>query len=76
MGRKGNNGMKVTVDGKLCTGHGRCYTVASQLFSPDDQGFSSVRDEVIQVPASLEDAARVAAGSCPEYAITLLEESA
>jgi len=36
--------MKITVDAELCSGQGRCYVVAPDLFSPDDEGFCAQRD--------------------------------
>ena len=40
----------------------------------DDEGYVTVRGQVIDVPADQVEAAREAAGSCPERAITLLED--
>ncbi len=63
--------MRVVVDGDLCTGHGRCYALAPDLFGPDDYGHCEllVADGVID-PA-LEPQARAGAENCPERAITL-----
>ena len=67
--------MKLAVDADECTGHGRCYTVAPDLLEDDeDEGFVTVRGQIIDVPDDQVDAARNAAGSCPERAITLLED--
>ena len=67
--------MKLEVDGKLCRGHGRCYTVAPDLLEDDDdEGFVTARGQVIDVPLDQVDTARDAAGSCPERAITLHED--
>ena len=64
--------MKLSVSQDLCRGHGRCYTVAPDLLEDDDdEGFVTVRGQVVDVPAAQADAARNAAGSCPERAITL-----
>ena len=30
--------MRVRVDEDLCTGHGRCYALAPEVFAPDDRG--------------------------------------
>ena len=65
--------MKLTVDAELCTGHGRCYTVAPDLLDYDDEGFVSIKGQTIEVPAGQEAAAREAAMSCPEGAITTSE---
>jgi ferredoxin len=65
--------VKITVDADMCTGHGRCYTVAPDLLEYDDEGFVSIRGQTIEVPAGQEGAARDAALSCPEGAITTSE---
>jgi ferredoxin len=65
--------VKLTVDNEMCTGHGRCYTVAPDLLEYDDEGFVSIRGQTIEVPAGQESAARDAALSCPEGAITTSE---
>jgi ferredoxin len=65
--------VKVTVNGALCTGHGRCYSLAPDVFEPDDEGYSAQRDVPIDVPADQEDAAVPAAHACPERAISVEE---
>jgi ferredoxin len=70
----GGLGVKLSISAELCRGHGRCYTVAPDLLEDDDdEGFVTVRGQIIDVPDDQEDAARNAAGSCPERAITLIE---
>jgi ferredoxin len=67
--------MKLSVRADGCRGHGRCYTLAPDLLEDDDdEGYVTARGQVIDVPADQVDAARNAAGSCPERAITLLED--
>jgi ferredoxin len=66
--------MKLSVSTELCRGHGRCYTLAEDLLEDDDEGYVSVRGLIIDVPDDQVDDARNAAGSCPERAITLLED--
>ena len=68
--------MKLTVDAEMCTGHGRCYTLAPDLLDYDDEGFVSIRGQTIEVPAGQEAAARDAAMGCPESAITISEDPA
>jgi ferredoxin len=62
--------VEIEVDRERCTGHGRCYALAPEVFDPDDGGYSVVRMQLI--PAGLEQAARRAAANCPEDAITVL----
>jgi ferredoxin len=54
-------------------GHGRCYRVAPELLSYDDEGYVSIRGETIDVPENLAELALEAEGTCPEGAITVLE---
>jgi ferredoxin len=66
--------VKLTVSADLCTGHGRCYTVAPDLLTYDDEGFVSIKGQTIEVPAGQEAAAREAEMACPEGAITITED--
>lgn len=65
--------MKLTIDSEMCTGHGRCYTIAPELFEPDDYGNGQVLPAGTDVPAELVEKARLAVANCPERAITLEE---
>ena len=64
--------MKVVIDTELCQGHGRCFTMAPNLFSFDDLGSGVVigdgtlNDETIGL-------ARLAQLNCPEHAISIEE---
>ncbi|HEX6569487.1 MAG TPA: ferredoxin [Acidimicrobiales bacterium] len=62
--------MKVHVDQARCQGHGRCYSLAPELFEPDEIG-NGVEIGDGTVPPGLEDAARKAVLNCPEQAITI-----
>ncbi len=66
--------MRLTVSAELCSGHGRCYTVAPDLLTYDDEGFVSVRGQTIDVPAGQEAAAQEAEMACPEGAITISDD--
>ena len=61
--------MRVVLDRDACTGHGRCYSLAPEVFESDDQGHSIVI--AADVPERLRDQARSAAVNCPESAITI-----
>ena len=61
--------MRLRIDSTLCTGHGRCYTLAPALFDCDDEGFGQVVVE--QLGPAQEADARRAAASCPERAVLL-----
>jgi ferredoxin len=63
--------MRVRVDAVACTGHGRCYSLAPDLFGADDVGHCVVLQP--DVPDGLEDQARIGVESCPEQAISAEE---
>jgi ferredoxin len=63
--------MKLHIDTDACTGHGRCYVLAPEVFEPDDEGHSvGLYDDI---PDDLLDKARLAVANCPESAITISE---
>ena len=63
--------MKLKIDLDACTGHGRCYSLAPELFDADEYGHSVLLQP--DVPADQVDKARLAAANCPERAITVEE---
>ena len=66
--------MKLCVS-EACMGHGRCYTLAPQLLSSDDEGYVTIRGgDPIDVPDDMQDLAREVEGTCPETAISLIDE--
>lgn len=65
--------MRLHVIKDKCQGHNRCYSLAPELFDVDDLGTAFVRDDG-EVPAELEDKARLAFDNCPEYAIEMTED--
>ena len=66
--------MKVRVDTDKCQGHNRCYALAPELFDVDDFGDATEKGDGT-VPEGLEDKARLAEANCPEFAITIEDES-
>jgi ferredoxin len=60
---------KVCVDADRCEGHGRCYTLAPDVFDADEVGHAVVL--VDDVSGDLEAQAVEAEKNCPEAAITL-----
>jgi len=60
---------RVSVDPDRCTGHGRCYTLAPDVFDADEVGHSIVLVE--EVSGELEAQAVAAEENCPESAIML-----
>ncbi len=61
--------MKVRVDADVCTGHGRCYVLAPEVFGDDERGRCVILLE--QLTPELEEPARRAEANCPEGAIAL-----
>ncbi|MEU7817803.1 ferredoxin [Pseudonocardia sp. NPDC049154] len=62
--------LRITIDYDRCTGHGRCYMLAPELFDADDEGRPVLLDTE---PADHQAEARAAAENCPEGAITVSE---
>lgn len=65
--------LRISIDTDRCTGNGRCYVVAPELFTDDERGYGEVIGDGT-VPAELAEAARRVVGSCPEDAIVLTED--
>lgn len=61
--------IRVCVDADRCVGHGRCYTLAPDVFDADEFGHSVVRVE--EVGSELEAQAVAGEQNCPEQAIAL-----
>ena len=65
-------GLRALCDKSICQGHGRCEAMAPEVYVLDDNGYLEAAE--IEVPPGLEDAARLGAASCPEEAITIVED--
>jgi ferredoxin len=61
--------MKVKVLEGKCQGHGRCYAIAPEIFSADDEGYVVPGDLV--VPPGGEELAERAVRACPERALEI-----
>ena len=64
--------MKVRIDTDLCTGHGRCYSLAPEVFEPDDEGHGQVI--LTDIPENLRARAQIGVQNCPEQAISIIED--
>jgi ferredoxin len=60
--------MRVGVDAERCRGYGLCTTIAPELFTLTDGGFSVAT--TAEVPPDMEEDVREAVHVCPERAIT------
>lgn len=65
--------MRMRVDGVLCSGHGRCWKYAPDVFALDDQGFNAAAGDEVDVPSDHEKAAAMGMKACPERAISLVD---
>jgi ferredoxin len=61
--------VRIALDAEACTGHGRCYALAPEVFDADDLGHCIVLHDV--VPSAYEAAARTAVANCPETALVI-----
>jgi ferredoxin len=66
--------VRVQIDSDKCQGHGRCYDLAPQLFTEDEEGYGQVIGEG-KVSADDEHQAQLAFSNCPESAVQILEEN-
>lgn len=62
---------ELEIDRSICSGHGRCYDLAPDLFEPDEEGYGVV---LVSRPAPDQmEGARMAERNCPERAVILRE---
>lgn len=64
--------MFISIDADKCMGHGRCYAVAPDLLTDDEEGFVAERGQCWSIPDDLVGQAEDAADACPEGAIAVL----
>jgi ferredoxin len=60
----------ISIDANKCSGHGRCYTLATDVFDMDDEGFPILLMETVAVNSDLQRQAQTAVDGCPERAIS------
>ena len=58
---------RVSVDMKVCVGHGRCYELAPEVFDEDEAGYCVLIRE--EIPQMLLAQAQSGEANCPEGAI-------
>jgi ferredoxin len=63
----------VSVDRELCFGHGRCYSLAPDVYEPDDGGYCVIPSARV-VDEALIAQARLGEASCPERAIRVASD--
>jgi len=62
--------MKLVIDPLRCSGHGRCYSLAADLFADDDGRGTVIATEIGDDQLA---SARTAIANCPERAIALVD---
>ena len=63
--------MKIRYDRERCTGHGRCYALAPDVFGEDDEGYCV--PETTEPGPDQQAKARLAVDNCPEEALSIEE---
>ncbi|MGK0484684.1 MAG: ferredoxin [bacterium] len=66
--------MNIRLEPERCTGHGRCYVLAPEVFDEDEQGRCVLK--LATVPSKLHEQARTGVESCPEHALAIVETGA
>ena len=61
--------MKVSIDLRLCAGHGQCEAVAPEVFQVNDDWIAEVLIE--EPPESMKPAVEKAARLCPTSAVVI-----
>ena len=64
--------MRIELHAEMCTGHGRCYALAPEIFDADDDGRCVVRVEG-DVPDEHEVRAHQGVANCPEGALSVVD---
>jgi ferredoxin len=64
--------MKVEVNDQ-CSGHGRCFILAPEVYRLDDNGYNADRGQTFDVAPGHEDAAALGIDNCPEAAINAVD---
>lgn len=63
---------RVFIDRDKCVGHGRCYSLAPEVYVDDEEGFADLADGDVPGTPALREKARLGAVTCPEGAISLI----
>jgi ferredoxin len=66
--------LKVSVDNEKCQGHARCWHIAPDFFTLDDEGYSDIGKDK-PVPPGTEKVVQQGVAACPENALLVEEVS-
>jgi ferredoxin len=65
--------MRIELDRQVCQGHGVCQMTAPNLFTLSDEDGLAIQP-TNPIPEQFQDEGRLAVASCPELALTLVEQ--
>jgi ferredoxin len=65
--------LKIELKHGRCTGHGRCYSLAPEVYDASDDGYCELPTDT--VPDDLKAAASAGAAACPEGALSVYEQA-
>lgn len=65
--------MRIILNRKRCDAHGMCFVVEQDLFPLDEEGYSAIGPDGIEVPAGREEYARKGMEACPVLALRIEE---
>jgi ferredoxin len=65
--------MRIELDRNVCQGHGVCQMTAPNLFTLSDEDGLAIQPQNPIAP-EFQDEARLAAASCPERSLRIIEE--
>lgn len=60
--------LRVSVDNSICQGHARCWHLAPEFFTLDDEGYCNI-GQGKSVPPGREDEVMAGVRACPEKAL-------
>lgn len=65
--------MRINLDRNVCQGHGLCQMNAPHLFTLSEEDGLAIQPSN-PIPQEYEEEGRLAVASCPEFALSIVEE--
>jgi ferredoxin len=65
----GADSLKIRLDRDVCSGHGRCYVLAPDVFDEDERGHCVL--DLEEVPEEFRKQAQAGVDGCPEHALSI-----
>lgn len=66
--------MRIDLDRNVCQGHGLCQMNAPHLFTLSEEDGLAIQPSN-PIPQEYEEEGRLAVASCPEFALSIVEEN-